>query len=206
MPDDLARLENKIINARNNFGINVVASSGNDGNTSAVNYPARFPASFAVGGTDRGGAFCSFSNRGVGLDISALGCDTYATAFDGRIGAFEGTSFAAPTVAAVLVALRSYRPDLTADQAEQLLLSTARQTSAGPVLGRRGGVPRPRVSGRWWMPIRRRSRRTAVPPPLVAVMSSSAWRSRRLRRCRTTGPRSLSCVRRATGGAHCVWM
>jgi hypothetical protein len=132
--DDVARLENKIINARDNWNINVVASAGNDGNTTAVNYPARFPASFAVGATDEAGAFCAFSNRGDGLDLSSLGCDTYATAFDGRVGAFRGTSFAAPTVAGVLVALRSYKPELTANAAERLLLDTARQTSAGPVL------------------------------------------------------------------------
>jgi subtilisin family serine protease len=132
--DDVARLENKIINAHDYFNINVVASTGNDGNASAVNYPARFPQAFGVGGTDSSGAFCSFSNRGLGLDLSALGCDTYATAFDGRVGAFKGTSFAAPTVAGILVALRSYRPDLTAQQAEGLLLSAAQQTSAGPVV------------------------------------------------------------------------
>jgi hypothetical protein len=132
--DDLARLENKIIDARQYNNINVVASTGNDGNLAQVNYPARFPAVFAVGATDTAGAFCAFSNRGTGLDLSALGCDTYATGFDGNVGAFHGTSFAAPTVAAVLVALRSYKPELTAEAAEQLLLSTARVTSAGKVM------------------------------------------------------------------------
>lgn len=132
--DDLARLENKIIDARQYNNINVVASTGNDGDLNQVNYPARFPAVFAVGATDATGAFCAFSNRGAGLDLSSLGCDTYATGFDGQVGAFHGTSFAAPTVAAVIVALRSYKPELTAGQAEQLLLATARPTSAGPVL------------------------------------------------------------------------
>lgn len=132
--DDLARLESRITNARAGRDVNVVASTGNDGNAEQVNYPARFQSAFAVGATDSSGAFCSFSNRGLGLDLSALGCDTHATGFDGSYGVFRGTSFAAPTVAAVLVALRSYKPELTADQAEQLLLSTARQTSAGPVL------------------------------------------------------------------------
>ncbi|WP_170178768.1 S8 family peptidase [Solirubrobacter pauli] len=132
--DDLARLENKIINARRDKNINVVASTGNDGNNIQVNYPARFADAFAIGATDPNGAFCSFSNRGTGLDLSALGCNTYATGFDGGVGAFHGTSFAAPTAAAVLVALRSYMPGLTANAAEELLLRTARQTAAGPVL------------------------------------------------------------------------
>lgn len=46
----------------------------------------------------------------------------------------QGTSYAAPMVSSALAALRSYRPDLTADQAEQLLLDSAQQTSAGSVL------------------------------------------------------------------------
>jgi subtilisin family serine protease len=131
---DLARLEDRILTARRDTNVNVVASAGNDGNTTEVNYPARFASVFAVGAVDSADAFCSFSNRGAGLDMSTLGCETHATVFDGQVGAFRGTSFAAPTVAAVLVALRSYKPALTADAAEKLLTDNARRTNAGLVL------------------------------------------------------------------------
>jgi hypothetical protein len=46
----------------------------------------------------------------------------------------RGTSYAAPVVSAVIGALRSYRPSLTPDDAESLLLSNANMTSAGKVL------------------------------------------------------------------------
>ena len=44
---------------------------GTTGALNEVSYPARFPSSFAVGATDGSGAFCGFSNRGAGLDLSS---------------------------------------------------------------------------------------------------------------------------------------
>ncbi|MDA0179640.1 S8/S53 family peptidase [Solirubrobacter phytolaccae] len=141
---DLARLENKIVNAHEYFGVNVIAAAGNDGNANSVDYPARFSASLAVGATEASGSFCAFSNRGEGLDLGAPGCPAHVTAFDGRLGAFRGTSFAVPSVAAVLVALRSYRPELTSDQAERLLLSPGRVLDAAAVFKAAGlKVPSP---------------------------------------------------------------
>lgn len=116
------------------MNINVVASAGNDGNPSQISYPARFAAAFAVGASDSSDNFCGFSNRGYGLDISSLGCDTQATAFDGTPAWVAGTSFSGPSVAGILLALRSFRPDLTAGQAEQLLVAHAKQTAAGAVI------------------------------------------------------------------------
>ncbi len=87
-----------------------------------------------MGATDSSDNFCGFSNRGADLDIANLGCDTQATAFDGTPAWVAGTSFSGPTVAGILLALRSYRPDLTAGEAEQLLLAHAKQTLAGAVI------------------------------------------------------------------------
>ena len=131
---ELSNLEDRINEAHRYRNINVVAAAGNEAHHSAVSYPARFGASFAVGATDTSGAFCGFSNRGAGLDISSLGCDLQMTGFDGSPRTFAGTSFATPTVAGVLLALRAHRPDLTATHAEQLLLDHARSTSAGRVV------------------------------------------------------------------------
>lgn len=74
--EELAVLENRVINAHDNLGMNVVAGAGNSGNLSTVSYPARFPAVFAVGASDPRGAFCAFSDRGAGLDLATLGCNT----------------------------------------------------------------------------------------------------------------------------------
>jgi subtilisin family serine protease len=130
---ELSKLEDRITNAHAVSGINVVASAGNNGSTSAVDYPARFTAALAVGSTDADGAFCHFSNRGDGLDISTMGCNIRATAFNGTTGSFAGTSYSGPVVSGILAALRSYRPELTAADAARVLVETADRTSAGPV-------------------------------------------------------------------------
>lgn len=131
---DLVWLNNAISYARDTYDINIVAAAGNDGNTSTVSYPAKADKVLAVGATDSGGSFCSFSNRGEGLDISAPGCPVYVSYRDGQVATASGTSFSTPIVAAALAALRSYRSDLSATEAEELILDSAQQTAAGKVL------------------------------------------------------------------------
>jgi len=119
-------LEDKIAQVRQApYNVNVVAAAGNNGLTQ-VGYPAAGPGVFAVGAIDATGAFWEDSNRGTGLDISTLGTGVCLTlSYGSRLAFGAGTSYAAPTVSAVLAALRSSRPDLTPDQAEQLLLDSA---------------------------------------------------------------------------------
>lgn len=130
--EEKANLENRIATATS--AVNIVAAAGNNA-ASLVGFPAIAPGVFAVGATDANGAFAPFSNRGTGLDISTFGTATcLTTAFGSRLAEGQGTSYAAPVVSAVLAALRSGRPDLTPDQAEQLLLDNADITGAGKVL------------------------------------------------------------------------
>jgi hypothetical protein len=128
-----ARVTDRIDEATRSRGISVVASVGNDG-AASVNFPARVSSAFAVGATDDAGAFCGFSNRGVGLDIAALGCSVELSAFSGAVVRTLGTSYSTPVVAAVLHALRSYRADLSPAEAEAILLNAARRSEAGAVL------------------------------------------------------------------------
>jgi hypothetical protein len=108
-------------------GISVVAAAGNDGG--GVQWPGRYGSAFAVGGTDSNGNFCGSSSRGPELDVSALGCGDDSALLDtGAPATIDGTSTSAGLVAGVLTALRAYRPELTPDQAEQLLTSTANDT------------------------------------------------------------------------------
>lgn len=131
---ELVELENPITRASEQ-NVNIVASAGNESNATAVNYPARFETTFAIGASDTtSGEFCSFSNRGEGLDASAPGCGLDTADVDGNTIDLQGTSLSAPIVAAALVALRSYRTDLTASEVEQLLLDSAQITGAGRVL------------------------------------------------------------------------
>ena len=130
-PEQTAQLEDAVADARNRFGIDVVAAVGND-SSPRISYPAAEPGVLAVGAANAQREPCSFSNTGAQLALLAPGCDLEAP--NPLTGAIEydeaGTSFSAVDVAAVLAALRAYRPDLDAEAAEQLL----RQTATGGVL------------------------------------------------------------------------
>lgn len=126
-PTERAGLENEVAKAHN-AGISIVAGSGNDGGP--VNVPANTPGIFGVGAADAHGAFCSFSSRGSGIDLLAPGC-SLNTANPVTLNAEEpgpdsgGTSEASAFTAAVLAALRSYRPDLSWSAAEQFIEENA---------------------------------------------------------------------------------
>ena len=107
-------------------GVLVVAAAGNEAHT-AIAYPARAPDVIAVGATTEHGCLADYSNDGSGLTLTApgggadaslpgdpnchpelpAGRDIYQVTFDGssprRFGlpaGYEGTSMAAPHVAA----------------------------------------------------------------------------------------------------------
>ena len=127
-------LGNKIADARNNHGVNIVAAAGNSG-LSDLAYPAAFPQVFSAGATDSNGVLAPFSNRGADLDIATFGTEVCLTTASGhRTGVGTGTSYAAPIVAATLNALRSYKPSLTPDAAEQALINSARIVNGVRVL------------------------------------------------------------------------
>lgn len=110
--------------ARSN-GINVVAAAGNLGG--AVETPAALDGVFAVGASvPATGALCDFSARGEGLDISFPGCGVALASPTGEPIFGQGTTYAAPGVSAVLVAMRTFKPALSVDEAEQILRDTAR--------------------------------------------------------------------------------
>jgi hypothetical protein len=116
------------------LSVNVVAAAGNNA-LEYVGYPASAPGVFAIGATDSTRSFWPNSNRGNALDVSTLGVGTCLTsAFGTRLAVGAGTSYAAPVVSAVLAALRSARPDLGPDEAEQLVLDHADITAAGKVV------------------------------------------------------------------------
>jgi Subtilase family len=105
-------------------GISVVAAAGNDG--AGVQWPARYPSAFAIGASNSDGNFCDSSSRGPGLDLSALGCGDDSALWDtGAAATIDGTSTSAGLVAGVISALRAYKPELTPDGAEQLLVGAA---------------------------------------------------------------------------------
>jgi serine protease len=124
-----------------NNGVTVVCASGNDGSRKNVSYPAIYPTSIAVGAIDLRSQVMRYSNRGEGLDMVAPGGDTGADrngdgyadgvlqeTYGNNGWAYyfkQGTSMASPHVAAAAAMLYSYGVVTNADDAYQVLTSTA---------------------------------------------------------------------------------
>ena len=67
-----------------------------------------------------------FSNYGKQtVDVFAPGFDIYSTISENKYASFSGTSMAAPVVAGVAAVLRSYFPEITAEQTKALILESA---------------------------------------------------------------------------------
>jgi subtilisin family serine protease len=121
--EELVELEDRMFLLRSTRQLNIVAGVGN--NAGSVGYPARFASVLGVGAATTSGALCPFSNRGSGLDVSAPGCDVQLSWAGGGLGAGSGTSYATPIVSAVLAAIRAYRSDLSAEAAEQAVITSS---------------------------------------------------------------------------------
>jgi Subtilase family len=114
----------ELVTIAHNYGIDVVAAAGND--AGPLEYPAADPTVLSVGAIGSTHQLCGFSS--IGARLLAPGCELDAA--DPLTGwpnsdYIQGTSPADATVAGVLGALRAYRPELTPEEAEQLLTSPA---------------------------------------------------------------------------------
>jgi hypothetical protein len=78
-----------------------------------------------VGGTDSADRRWSSSAFGPAIDLVAPAVDVLTTARGGGYAPRTGTSFAAPVVAGLAALLRAAEPDLTADEIEDRLRSSA---------------------------------------------------------------------------------
>jgi hypothetical protein len=105
-------------------GVVVVAPTGNEG-TVGVDIPAAYPHVVAVAGTDEANQRADFSNRGSGVDLAAPGADITTAAPTAICPSgyqfVNGTSFAAPAVAAAVALLLQKRPGLDSTQVVDML-------------------------------------------------------------------------------------
>jgi Subtilase family len=133
-PEEQSDLDTRVAQAHAN-DISVVAAAGNNGGV--VGSPANEPGVVAVAAGNETKTLCSFSNRGVGIDLVAPGCNVdLADPTSGQPWSRypSGTSGASITTSVALALVRSYRPDLTREAAEEVVTNSARGTAGEPVL------------------------------------------------------------------------
>ena len=118
----------------------LVVAAGNDGWRKNVSYPALHAAALAVGATDYLNQRAPYSNRGTGLDVMAPGGNTgrddnndsygdgilQETHDDGALSYyfFQGTSMAAPHVAALAALIISDDPSISLSELKNRITST----------------------------------------------------------------------------------
>ncbi|WP_433346535.1 type VII secretion-associated serine protease mycosin [Micromonospora sp. CA-111912] len=104
----------------------VVAAAGNlhDGGNPRP-YPAAYDGVLGVGAIGPDGRRADFSQAGPYVDLVAPGGEVLTAGPGQGHHRAEGTSYAAPFVAATAALVREYRPELTAAQVTQRIVATA---------------------------------------------------------------------------------
>lgn len=120
----------EIVNYIYNKGCVIVASAGNDGN-STISYPAGYNHVISVAATNSDDTKASFSQYGSTIDVCAPGgtynglYGIYSTVDLGpQYGFMEGTSMSSPIVAGLCGLMLSEDPLLTPDKLEAILKAT----------------------------------------------------------------------------------
>ena len=123
---EICNTEEMIIQDAYNQGIVVIAAAGND-DTNSPHYPAAYEHVIAVASTDIHDAKSGFSNFGNWVDVSAPGQYIYSTLSysNSSYGYLSGTSMSCPLVAGLCGLIKSMNPELTVDDIENRIKSTA---------------------------------------------------------------------------------
>ncbi len=125
------------INGARSRGTVVVVAAGNESQNVSNSSPANCSGVIAVAATNKSGGRASYSNYGTLVDVAAPGGDTGAAILStlnagtttpgaDNYAGYMGTSMATPHVAGVVALMLSKNPNLTPDQVESALKSSAR--------------------------------------------------------------------------------
>lgn len=120
------------VNYAHEQGVLLVAATGNQDNCSngqppandTVCYPARMPNVLAVSASDNNDLLWNLSNYGNEVDVAAPGKDIRSTINNGSYGYISGTSMATPHVSGLAALIKSYVPDLTNVELEEIIIAT----------------------------------------------------------------------------------
>ncbi|MEF3303252.1 S8 family peptidase [Paenibacillus sp. GYB003] len=118
------------VRTANRMGIVVVASSGNEGKLTSIDYPARFSQVISVGATTSHKKIAPFSNRGKAIDLYAPGDKIRSTWLHHKYMELSGTSMATSHVSGVIALMLSVKPDLSPSEIKSLL-----QKTSNPIAG-----------------------------------------------------------------------
>lgn len=133
-------MQNAITTARSKNAV-VVVAAGNDSADARQFSPANCSGVIAVAATGRDGSKAAYSNFGSGVDLAAPGGSMNTGSSNGILSTlntgskqaetdtyafYQGTSMATPHVSGVAALMLSANPELTPDQVESVLKSSAR--------------------------------------------------------------------------------
>ena len=121
---DNSTLRNAVAYAKKN-NVLMVAAAGNDKRSITSVYPGSYSGVVCVGAVDSEGAKSDFSNYGSCIDIAAPGTSIYSCTITNSIGKNSGTSFATPYVTSAGAICKMLKPDITNDEFESLVKSSA---------------------------------------------------------------------------------
>jgi len=102
-------------------GVIIVASSGNDSKRKAIDYPARYVNTIAVGATNEQRKITAFSNRGIYIDIYAPGDRIVSAWLDNGYHEMNGTSMATSHVSGAIAILLELYPRLRPSEIKSIL-------------------------------------------------------------------------------------
>ncbi len=132
------RAYEKAVKYANKKGAIVVAAAGNSNRNAKEFAPVNAAGVIGVSAVDESVNRAVFSNYITDLEmgIAAPGVNIYSTIPGSKYASFSGTSMATPYVAGMLGLLKSLDPDLTTEEAYQILDKTGAKTRATRETGR----------------------------------------------------------------------
>lgn len=112
----------------------VVSAVGNDGAGGDPYYPAAYKSVLGVGSHDKNDEVSDFTQQNGTADLLAPGEDIWLASRNGKTYGAKGSSYAAAQVSAVSALLKIQRPELTAEELRQALISSARTVDGWLIL------------------------------------------------------------------------
>ncbi|HVZ11606.1 MAG TPA: S8 family serine peptidase [Patescibacteria group bacterium] len=141
VPELQATIDNAI-----SHGVVVVAAAGNESEDALMESPPSCTGLIVVGATDQNDDRASFSNYGSRIDISAPGVAILSTFTNPPYQLDQGTSMAAPHVAAVAALLLAANPSLSATEVKNCLINNADSIRTDKPIGGRLNAAKALVS------------------------------------------------------------